>query len=149
MVVFLEQRAVQADHVGFAEQGIQIDVLGAQIQGGLVLIRVTDQQAHAEPLEDAQGGDADLTGADDAGGAAEHVEADQAIEGEVGIPRPLIGLMDAAVQRHHQADGVLGHRFGGVGGHADHADPEILGGLQVDVVVTGAAHGQHSGAVCG
>ena len=110
--------------------------------------RIAHQQAHAEALEDAQGGDADLAGADDAGGATVHVEADQPLQREVGVTGALIGFVDATVEGHHQAHRVLGDRFRGVGGHSHHLQPQLLGGGQIHVVVA-AAQGDHLGAVGG
>ena len=138
---------MQADDIGLTEQGIEIHVLGAQIDGRLVRIGIAHQQAHAEPLEDAQGGDADLAGAYDAGGAAMHVEADQPLQGEVGVPGALIRLMDAAVEGHHQAHRMFGNGLGGVGRHPHHLESQLLGGGQIHVVVTGAAQGDDPGAV--
>ncbi len=147
MVVLFEQRAVQADDVGLAEQGIEIHVLGSQLDGCRILVRIVDQQANPEALEDAQSGQTDLAGADDANGLAMHVEADQPFQREVGIAGALISLMDAAVEAHHHADSMLGGRLGGVGGHSHHFQPQLFGSGQIHVVVTGAAQGNHLGAV--
>ncbi len=130
-------------------RGIEIHVLGAEIDGRLVRIGIAHQQAHAEALEDAQGGDADLAGADDAGGTAVHVEADQPLQREVGVTGALIGFVDATVEGHHQAHRVFGDRFRGVGGHSHHLQPQLLGGGQIHVVVAGAAQGDHLGAIGG
>ena len=149
VVVLLEQGTVQADDVGLTQQGVDVHVFGPQIDGSLVRVGIAHQQAHAKALEDAQGGDADLAGAYDAGGAAMHVEADQPLQGEVGVAGALVGLMDAAVEGHHQAHRVLGDRLGGVGGYPHHFQTQLLGGHQIHVVVTGAAQGDDLGAVRG
>jgi len=47
--------------------------------------------------------------------------------------------MDATVERQDQADCVLGNRVGRVRRNTGDGHPERAGGLQIDVVETGAA----------
>jgi hypothetical protein len=51
----------------------------------------------------------DLAGSDHCSGLARHVEADETIEGKVGVTHAIVRSVDVAVQAEHQREGVLGH----------------------------------------
>ena len=74
MVVFIGQRAVQGDNVRLPVQGFKIDILHAHIQRGGAWVGIKRQQTHTEAFQNAQRGDADFTGADNAGGFTVHGE---------------------------------------------------------------------------
>lgn len=101
--------------------------------------RIKRQQAHTETFKDAQRGNANLTGADNAGGFTVHSEAGQPLKGEVSIASALIGAMNAAVERHHHADCVLSDRFRRVGRDAYYPQAQFFRGVEVNVVEPGAA----------
>ena len=91
--------------------------------------------------QDLRDDGANLAGADDAGGAAVELAAQQAVEGEVALAHAVPGAVDLAVQRQDQRQGVLGDGVRGVGGDADDGDAGARGGGQVHVVEAGAAQG--------
>ena len=107
------------------------------------------QQPAAEAVHDAGHDRADLAGADDAHRAAVKVEAQQAFEREVALAHAVGGAVDLAIERQHQADGVLAHGIGRIGRHADHGDAQLGGGGQVDVVEARAAQGDQPRAAGG
>ena len=139
MMVFRRQRTVQRNHVRLFKQRFDIDILRAQVQRLRVWIRIERQQTHAEPFQDAQRGDADLPGADNASGAAMHVKADQPFQRKVGVAGALISAMNTAVQRHHDTDRVFRYRLRRVGRHAHHLHSQLFRRVQIDVIKTGAA----------
>jgi hypothetical protein len=96
--------------------------------------RVKRQQTHTEAFEDAQRGDADFTGADNAGGFTVHSETGQSFKGEVSVAGTLIGAVNTAVQRHHHADSMLRDRFRRIGRDAYHSQAKRFGGVEVNVV---------------
>ena len=135
---------VQRDDVGGATQLAERDVLQTLLLGPRVVrVRVPHDHAHPEALEDLTGDLADLPRSDQSGGLAVHVEADEAVEGEVHVPHPAVGLGDVAVECHRQGDGVLGHGVGRVGRDARDEDPVLLGRREVDAVEPGAAQRDH------
>jgi hypothetical protein len=97
------------------------------------------EQAAAEAVEDARDQRADPAGADDAGGAAVEVEAEQAVEGEVALAHAVEGAVGLAVEGQDQRQRMLGDRVRGVGRHPGHRDPEGARHGEVDVVEAGAA----------
>ena len=101
---------------------------------------------HAEAPAQLDEGAADLARADHAGGFAVEIHAGEAADVEVELPGADVGLVQAAVHRQQHAHGVLRDGVGRVGGHAHHRK-FALGGLEVHVAVTRAAHGQHAHAL--
>ncbi len=72
-----------------------------------------------------------------------HVKADQPFQRKVGVAGALIGAVNTAVQAHHHAYRVLCHGLRRIGRHAHHLDAQFLGGVQIDVIKTGAAQGEN------
>ncbi len=146
----LRQGAVQGDDVRAVVELVECGIDHLVLAGKVVVgIEVVGQYVHAEAAEDADELLGYLARADDARRLAVHVEAQQAVQGEVAVARAPRGAVDFAVEREHQRHGVLRHGVGRVGGHANHRDAALGGGLQVDVVVARAAQGQQLDAVCG
>ena len=148
MVVFRRQRAVQGNHVGLRVQRFQVDILRAQRQRLFARERIVGQQLHAEAFQNAHRRHADFTGADHAGGAVVHVKTDQPFQREVGVASALISAVNTAVQAHHHAYRVFCHGLRRVGRHAHHLDAQFFGGVQIDVIKTGAAQGEDLDAQC-
>ncbi len=117
-----------------------VHVLDA-VLGGPVAIRkrIVGQHLHAEAAQDLGDDAADLAGADDAGGLAVQVEADQAVEREVQFADAVEGAVNLAIERQQQRDGVLGHGVGRIDRHARDGELQLLGGGEIHVVESGAA----------
>ena len=143
MDVFPGQGAVQRDHVGFAVQHVERYVFDVKLlRHGLVRIHVVSENPDAVPLQDFREDHADLAGPDDADGFAAQVGADEPVDRKVVFTHPVVGPVQRTVQRHVHGQRILGDRIGRVARHADD-DQLAVGGRQVDVVVAGAAHGDH------
>ena len=80
-----------------------------------------------------------LPGADNAGGLAVQVEADESVEREVEVVHAVVGARDFAIEREQQRDGVFGDGVGRVGRDARDREAEFLRGGEIDAVETGAA----------
>ena len=80
-------------------------------------------------------------GAENAGGFAVKVEADEAVEREVQVVHAVVRARDFAIEREEQRDGVFGDGVGRVGRHARDREAEFLRGGEVDAVEAGAAQG--------
>ena len=107
----------------------------------LIRLSVVTEQFAPEPAEDARGRGADLARADDADGAAVHLETHEPVKREVAISHSVVGAMDLAVQREHQRDGMFGDTLGRIRRHTRHADAQLARRIQLDVVVTGRPRG--------
>ena len=132
------QGAVEADQVAAAEQIIQGDK-GEPVQI-LPGVGIVGQHLHAEALANSGHGQADLTGAYDAGGLVVEVHPHQSGEGKVVLPALDIGLVGVTVGGEGQGHGVFRHRLRGVAGDPQHRNLVAGGGLQVHIVVTSTAH---------
>ena len=77
------------------------------------------------------------------------VRAHQSVDGEISLPHPVVGLVDAAVEAEEQGHGVLGDGVRGIGRDAGDLQAERLCSCQIDVVKSGAAHGDEAGAAAG
>src|SRR5690606_15223768 len=71
-------------------------------------------------------------------GFALKVETHQTLQRKVLLAHAQIGAVDLAVERLEQRDGVLRHAVRRVGGHAGDGEPQLAGGVEVDVVETRA-----------
>lgn len=107
------ERRVQRDDFALARERVCISVFDA------VLLRPLDrwkwiegQHAHSKPAQDLRGDAADCSRAENAGGLAVKVEADEAVEREVQVMHAVVGARDFAIEREQQRDGVLGDRIG-------------------------------------
>ena len=140
------QRTVQRHDVALGEQRLDGGVGGAERRHGRRGKRIAGEDAAAEAGQQPHDHLADLAGADDAGGLAVHVEADQAVEGEVAVADAGDGARDVAVEREDQRDRVLGDRVRRIGGDAHDADAELGGGGEIDLVEAGAAQRDEAGA---
>ena len=74
--------------------------------------RIEGEHAHPEPAQDLRGDAADFSRAENAGGLAVKVEADEAVEREVQVMHAVVGARDFAIEREEQRDGVLGDGIG-------------------------------------
>ena len=101
--------------------------------------RIEREHAHAEAAQDLRGDAADFSRAENAGGLAVQVEADEAVEREVQVMHAVVGARDFAIEREEQRDGVLGDGVGRVGRDARDREAEFLRGGEVDAVEAGAA----------
>lgn len=78
---------------------------------------------------------------DDAGRFAVHIEAEEAVQGEISVPGTPVSAVYLPVEREHQCHGVFGHGIGRIGRYPDYRDAVLGGGFQIDVVETRAAQG--------
>ena len=74
--------------------------------------------------------------ADDAGRFAVHIEAEEAVQGEISVPGTPVSAVYLPVEREHQCHGVFGHGIGRIGRYPDYRDAVLGGGFQIDVVET-------------
>ena len=109
-------------------------------------IRIVGQQLAAEAGHDAGEGLADLSGADHSDAFAVEVEAGQPMQREIALAGPVVGAVQAPVERQDQADRVLGDSVRRIGRDVHHRQAERFGGGQVDVVVAGRAQGDQARA---
>ncbi|VFT59779.1 Uncharacterised protein [Pseudomonas aeruginosa] len=65
---------------------------------------------------------------------------------EIALAGPVVGAVQAPVERQDQADRVLGDSVRRIGGDVHHRQAERFGGGQVDVVVAGRAQGDQARA---
>lgn len=87
---------------------------------------------------------ADSARADDAGALAVEVGAHKTVEREVPLPDADVGAVCLAVEGEQQRGGVFGDGLGRVRRHVHYADPQAARGFDVNVVVTGATHGNEA-----
>ena len=106
-----------------------------------ILEHVVEEQIAAEAGEDAGGAEADFAGANDADGAAVHVEAEEAVDGEIAIADAIEGFVVFAIEGEHEADGVFGDGVWGVSRDAGDAEAETVAGFEIDLVEAGTAEG--------
>ncbi len=138
-----QERTVQADDVGPREQVRQRRVLAVLVELGVVE-GVVRQQLTSEPLHDPGEGHADLAGAYDAHRLAVQRAAEEAVEREVGLAHAVVGAVGVAVQGLHERHSEFGDGLGAVRRHVGDEEPAVRGGVEVHVVVSGAA--QQDGA---
>jgi len=106
------ERGVQRDHFALARERFRVGVFDTVLLSPFGRrIQVEGQHAHPEPAQDLRGDAADLARADNAGGLAVQVKADEAIERKVKIMDAVVGARDFAIEREQERDGVLGHRI--------------------------------------
>ncbi|SCE28376.1 hypothetical protein GA0115236_14528 [Streptomyces sp. IgraMP-1] len=141
-----QQRDVQADHVGLAEQLLALDVAHAEFAAGGVLRDVPAQQVHPEAVGDPGERLADAAGADHADGAAAQVAAHQPLQPEVEVAGAVGGPDDAPVDGHREGPGELGDGVRRVGGDPGDGQGEAFGDVEVDVVEAGGALRDELGA---
>jgi len=134
----IDQRHMQADHIGSGNQRIQPDrthTVGRVGRVAAVHHRVVGDHCHAEPARQRRGELADRAEADQAQGLARRLAA-------VGqrIARPLPGRhrsaapVGAAQQQQRRGDHVLGDRQGIRAGGRDHLHAARFAAGHVDVV---------------
>ena len=138
------QRRVQRDEVGAPQQGVELDLLHAQLHRPLRRQeRVVGDHLHLE-ADGAVGDDgADIAAADHAQRLGVELHAQELRLFPLAALRGAVGLRDLPGQRHHQRDGVLcgGDRIAEGRVH----DDDALGGrgLDVDVVDADAGAADH------
>ena len=64
----------------------------------------------------------DFSRADDAGRFAVHIEAEEAVQGEISVPGTPVSAVYLPVEREHQCHGVFGHGIGRIGRYPDYRD---------------------------
>ena len=99
--------------------------------------RVVGQDVAAEAHQGPRDQGADPARADHAHRLAVEVEPQQPLQGQVALANPGVGAVQPPGQGEDEADGVLGHRVGRVGGHTAHGDLQLCHGGQVHVVEPG------------
>ncbi len=104
----------------------------------LVVVRVDGEHPAPQVPQQPRHDGTDATGADHADRLAGEIEPDEAVECEVAVADPVVGAVDPTVEGEDQRQRVLGHGVGRVGRHVDDHDSEMVGGVEVDVVVPGA-----------
>ncbi len=134
------ERAVQTDNVAVPEQRVQIGRDDGVVTR-LERKRVVGQNLAAKAGQDVGRHLADATHTDNTGGLVMQVEAHQAIEGEIALPHPCIGLVQFAVERQDHADRMLGHGIGGIGGDVDDIYAELSGRFHIHIVKARTAQG--------
>ena len=104
---------MEGDDVALPGEGGGVGVFDL-IGGGPLGVRegVVGEDAHAEAAEDLAGDLAGAAGADEAGGFAVEVEADEAVEGEVEVADAVVGAGDFAIEGEEEGDGVFGDGVG-------------------------------------
>ncbi|BCI87272.1 hypothetical protein NIIDMKKI_24780 [Mycobacterium kansasii] len=102
------------------------------------------KHTHPEPVENSDQTLADSARADDAGALAVEVGAHKTVEREVPLPDADVGAVCLAVEGEQQRGGVFGDGLGRVRRHVHYADPQAARGFDVNVVVTGATHGNEA-----
>ena len=66
------------------------------------------------------------------------IHTQQTAEGKIVVLDLVIGFVEVAVRLLNDGHCVLGHRIGRVGGHPEHGDAVLSGGLQIHIVEAGA-----------
>ena len=128
------QRAVQGDEIALSEQGIQIHVVDA-----LRRVHIVGDDLHTESPADIDEHSSDPSGTYHAHSLSVQIHAGQSVQAEIKLTGPVVGLVGLPVQGQQKGHGVLCHRVGRVSRYADCL--QIAQSLQVQVVVSGAAHG--------
>eukprot|EP00179_Madagascaria_erythrocladioides_P015234 CAMPEP_0198365492 /NCGR_PEP_ID=MMETSP1450-20131203/154196_1 /TAXON_ID=753684 ORGANISM="Madagascaria erythrocladiodes, Strain CCMP3234" /NCGR_SAMPLE_ID=MMETSP1450 /ASSEMBLY_ACC=CAM_ASM_001115 /LENGTH=814 /DNA_ID=CAMNT_0044072943 /DNA_START=52 /DNA_END=2497 /DNA_ORIENTATION=+ len=138
-----EQRAVQRDNVGLAQN--VVEVLNVAEAGLLdqrvVLVDIVAEQVCAKAAHNLGKASANLAGSNNGDRAAVDVKAHESLDGKVVVAGAVVGAVELAIQHEHECGGVLGDGVGRVGRDADNVEPEAGCGGHVDVVEAGAAQG--------
>ncbi|CAN5262901.1 hypothetical protein BH20VER2_BH20VER2_03580 [soil metagenome] len=140
---------MQRDDIRGAQQLVDRHVTHPGGAAVLLRERVKRQHRAAESLQDAGDYGADPAGADHTRRPAIHVEAEQPLEGEVPFTHAIKSAVQLAIERQHQAHGVLRHRVRRVGRHARDCHPEPLRCRDIHVIEAGTAERHQPHATCG
>mmetsp|Transcript_32581 Transcript_32581/g.71501 ORF Transcript_32581/g.71501 Transcript_32581/m.71501 type:complete len:210 (-) Transcript_32581:94-723(-) len=135
-----EERAVQAHHVGAREQLVQRNVLDAHVLSGLVLIRVIGDDFASHANQNGHEALTNLARADDANSLAMHVEANEAREVVVALADTDAGLVDLAVEAHHQCQRMFCHSVRRVGRNTANRNAVLGGRRKINTIETSASH---------
>jgi hypothetical protein len=138
---------VQRHDVRFGEQILQAGVDHARLQAIFALDRVAGDDAAAEAQHDVRQRGADAAGADDAHHFLVQIEAHQAVQHEVAFAHPIVGAVNLAVEREHQADAEFGDRERRIFRDAHDGYPQLRRRFEVHVVEAGAAEQYQADAV--
>ena len=125
---------MQRDDVGAAPDLVERDVFDADraaIRAGNDVVR---EHAAAETEQNSRDECADSSRADDADGAIDQVETEEAVQREVAFADARVRAMDLAIERQDERHRVLGHCMRGVGGHARYRYAQLSRPVHVDVV---------------
>jgi len=129
------QRRVQADEIGALQQGVEIDLLDAEVDRPLRREeRIEGNHLHLQSLGAVGDDRADIAATDDAERLGIELDADEAGFLPFAFMGGAVGQRDVPRQGHHHGDGVLGRRDVVAERRVHHADAARGRGLDVDVV---------------
>ena len=131
----IDQRRVQRDEIGTAQQIVELDLFDAHILGALRREEGVIGN-HLHPQADGTVGDdrADIAGPDDAQDLAGDFDAHEAVLFPLAGARGGVRFGDLPRQRQHQRNGMLGRRDGIAEGRVHHDDALLRRRRNVDIV---------------
>ena len=142
VMVVLGERAVERDDVGFAQEGVERNILHVVLRGEIIVGKeVVAKDTHAKTLQDFDEDLGYLARADDTDGLATEVKAHETLQGEIAIARARRSPSQVAVEGKDKSEGELGNGMGRVGRYADYANARLGCRGEVHIVVTRAAEG--------
>ena len=131
---------MQRDDIRLGEKPVERDIFKPRRR---IRECVVGEDSHSESLADVGEDASDLARADYACRLAVKVESCQPDKREVEVLCANGGAVDVARQRHQERGGVFSDGVGGIGGNAHDRKPGFVRRLEVDVIVSGAAHGEN------
>jgi hypothetical protein len=118
---------------------IQLHMAHAEGAALFIFDRIKREHFAAKPNENLRDHRSNFPSADDTGGFAVNIEAEQSVEREVSFAHAIVSAMQFAVQRKHQTDCVLSHCVARITRHAHNGEAAFRRRVKIDIVVSGAA----------
>ena len=133
---------METEDIGESEKLLPgVDIRGQQRDFFVGLI-VIGKDLAAETAEQLHHGGSDPTGPADTNGLVSEFETTKPLEVEVGSTDSVVTLVDVTCQRQDETDREFSNGIGRVGRDVGEFDPYLGGGLDVDLVESGASGGQ-------
>lgn len=134
----IHQRAVQTDNVRLWENLIQTLILSNALQRRR-RIRIIRQNPTPKALHDPRRRNPNLARADKPNRLAMQRPAQQPIQREIALSRPIIRPMRIPIQRLDQRDRKLSDRLGRIRRHIGNHDASLLSSIKINMVEAGAS----------
>ena len=131
------------DDVELAELDVAIDCSASRVRNAWCAVintfgNVSNRANTSSRISSLRPSKNSRAGHDHRRSLAGEIESDETVEGEVSVVHPVVGTVDLSVERQDERGGVLGHRVRRVFGDVDDREAVAFGGVEIDVVESGA-----------